>query len=467
MSHRYHELLRLAESFEEAAGQLRAWSRLGQEVLTDPEVATSAALSRSTWDVAEESIRRATGGRDGLLARSAELDADALVVRATVATYEWIDGLQEAATRTLGSIAGRAVGFLAPGVELGGAVVGAGLIETDALDRDEVADFLGKLADQHPELLDHLRGGSLLDDARMRSLLTIPTLAADDDARLATAGLRAVGVEALRPDAGEAVRDVAAALAADFADDTADDPVVLPVPPSRPPSRPRTLGDLMTVLAESSSRVLVREVAPSRFIAYVPGPHHDGVLRLVTGDPTPYAAEAAATIESAVGEDARVMLVGAGLGGTAAAQVAAGEHRFVVDHLVTVGSPAAQVARLPASTQVLSLEDRDDPVALLGALVTGTDRHRLTVVFDGTELDLPHEAAGHDGAGHDGAGHDGAGHDGAGRRGAGHRGTAHRGTATGERLPAYVDGARAADVSSNPVLREAIQRMVEQGYLGG
>lgn len=423
----YDDMLRLAESFEDAAGQLRAWSRLGQEVLADPGVAESAPLSRRTWEVAEEAVRRATGGRDGLLARSAELDADALVVRATVATYEWIDGLQEAATRTLGSIAGRAVGFLAPEVELGGAVVGAGLIETDALDRDDVADFLGELAEQHPELLDHLRGGGLLDDVRMRSLLTHPALAADDDARLATAGLGAIGVDPLRADAGEAVRDVAAALAVDPDDG--------PLLTDAPTGAPRTLADVMTVLAESSSRVVVQEVAPSRFVAHLPGPHRDGTLRLVTGDSTPYATEAVATIESLVGEDARVMLVGAGLGGTAAALVAAGEHRFAVDHLVTVGSPAALVARVPATTHVLSLEDRRDPVALLGALVTGTDLHRLTVVFDGTELD---------------------------------GGTASAAGAPGSSgLPAYVEGARAADASADPALREAIERMVEQGYLGG
>jgi hypothetical protein len=114
--------------------------------------------------------------------------------------------------------------------------------------------------------------------------------------------------------------------------------------------------------------------------------------------------------------------------------VAAGEHRFAVDQLVTVGAPDAHVARVPPATQVLALEDRHDPVALLGALVTGTDAHRLTVVFDGTEL----EAAGRDGT-----------------------------AAGGGRLPAYVDGARAADASADPRLRAAIARMVEQGFLAG
>ena len=431
MSRRYDDMLRLADSFEEAAGQLRAWSHLGREVLADPGVAESATLSPRTWEAAEDAVRRATGGRDGLLARSAELDADALVVRATVATYEWIDGLQEAATRTLGTIAGRAVGFLAPEIELGGAVVGAGLIETDALDRDEVADFLGELAEQHPELLDHLRGGGLLDELRMRALLTLPTLSADGDERRATAGLRALGVEDLRTDSGAAVRDVAAALAAQDEDEDG-----VPSSAAARAAAPRSLADVMTVLAEATARVVVQQVGPGRFVAHLPGPHRDGRLRLVTGDPTPYAAEAVATLESVVGDDAHVMLVGAGLGGSAAAQVAASPHRFTVDHLLTVGSPDAHVARVPADTQVLALEDRHDPVALLGALVTRADSHRLTVVFDGTDLE------------------------------GGEGGTARTGTG-GARLPAYVDGARAADASPDPRLRAAIGRMVEQGFLVG
>ena len=113
---------------------------------------------------AEEDIRAATTGKRGLLTRSVELDADALVVRATVLTYRWIDELQEAAYKTLGSIAGRAIGYLAPEVALGGAIVSAGLIETDALDRDGVAAYLSDLAENNPGLGDHIAGGGGLLD---------------------------------------------------------------------------------------------------------------------------------------------------------------------------------------------------------------------------------------------------------------------------------------------------------------
>ena len=73
--------------------------RLGAEVLADDDVADSAELSPATYAQAEDDIRAATTGKHGLLARSVELDADALVVRATVLTYRWIDELQDAAYR--------------------------------------------------------------------------------------------------------------------------------------------------------------------------------------------------------------------------------------------------------------------------------------------------------------------------------------------------------------------------------
>ena len=103
-------------------------------------------------------------------------------------------------TSTLGSIAGRAIGYLAPEVALGGAIVSAGLIETDALDRDGVAAYLNELADNNPELMEHVTsgGGGLLDGLRMRSLLTAGVLAGDQGRLAGQGGLRATGVDAAR-----------------------------------------------------------------------------------------------------------------------------------------------------------------------------------------------------------------------------------------------------------------------------
>ena len=60
----------------------------------------------------------------------------------------------------------------------------AGLIETDALDRDGVAGYLNELAENNPELMDHVTsgGGGLLDGLQMRSLLTAGVLAGETGA---------------------------------------------------------------------------------------------------------------------------------------------------------------------------------------------------------------------------------------------------------------------------------------------
>ena len=211
---KYHEMLALADLFDASGVEMRRRSRLGAEILADDDVADSAELSPATFAQAEEDIRAATTGKQGLLTRSVELDADALVVRATVLTYRWIDELQDAAYKTLGNIAGRAIGYLAPEVALGGAIVSAGLIETDALDRDGVATYLNELAESNPELMDHMAGvGGLLDGLQMRSLLAAGVMSTDQGAAAARGGLRAIGVQPFASDAVAALRDSAAGFA--------------------------------------------------------------------------------------------------------------------------------------------------------------------------------------------------------------------------------------------------------------
>ena len=184
-------------------------------MLRDDAVADSADLSATSHARAEEDIRAATTGKHGLLSRSIELDADALVVRATVLTYQWIDELRDAAYASMGAIAGRAIGYLAPNVALGGAIVTAGLIETDALDRDGVATFLSELAAANPELLDQVvsGGGGLLDGLQMRAALTSGFFSGESGRQAARGGLRAVGVDPMRQDSSAALRDVAGWLA--------------------------------------------------------------------------------------------------------------------------------------------------------------------------------------------------------------------------------------------------------------
>jgi hypothetical protein len=427
LADKYDRMLQLADLFDSSGQEMRARSKLGAEILRDEGVADSSELSKTTYDVAADDIRNATTGTHGLLTRSIELDADALVVRATVLTYRWIDELQETAYKTLGAIAGRAIGYLAPGVALGGAIVSAGLIETDALDRDGIADYLNELAEAHPDLMDHVTsgGGGLVEAMQLRSLLTSGLLAGDRGRMAAAGGLRAIGVEPFAGVTTEAVRDVAGPVVVPEAEPTS------PAAPDVESSAPRTLEELMTTLSQTA-KVKVHQVGDARFIAYLPGPDGgaNGVrrLRLVGGDHSSYAAQAVAAIEAAVSgaQDATVMLVGSAQGGVAAAEIAAAASSasFTVDQVVTAGAPSAQVPTLPEGTRMLSLEDRTDPVAVLGSLVSAGASNRLVVVFDG-------------------------------------------GRATGDEQPAYVVGGRAADHASHPDLKAEISRIQGLGYLAG
>jgi hypothetical protein len=116
------------------------------------------------------------------------------------------------------------------------------------------------------------------------------------------------------------------------------------------------------------------------------------------------------------------MLVGCAQGGVTAVDIAAGivPAGFVVDQVVTAGAPSALVPRVPEPTRVLSLEDRSDPVALLGSLLNADADNRLTVVFDGE----------------------------------GSTGSA-----------GYVAGGRAADAAPHPELQAEIDRIRELGFL--
>ncbi|MBO0845162.1 MAG: hypothetical protein J2P22_07075 [Nocardioides sp.] len=416
---RYADLVSLADLFESTGDQLREQSRLGVEVLGDEDVSASEALSTATYATAVDDIRAATSGTNGVLTRSIELDADALVVRATVLTYRWIDELQDAAYRTLGSIAGRAIGYLAPEVALGGAIVSAGLIETDPADRDGVASYLDELAQSNPELMDHLHagGGGLVESLQLRSLLTAGVLGGHRGPQAMAGGLRAAGLQPFPADTAAAVRDIAGGV-------VQPDETVPPVPSATSSRLPRGLAGLIANLSATATGVGIHRVSDGRYIAYLPGP--DGGsrarLRLVGGDLSTYATRASAALARTVTDPgARVMLVGAGPGGLVAAELAgAGGASYTIDQVVTAGAPMAQAPYIPADVRMLSLEDRADPVALLGSLMNADAANRLTVVFDRDPDD------------------DG---------------------------DPYLVGARAADQAAHPLLRAELERLVDLGYL--
>ena len=133
----------------------------------------------------------------------------------------------------------------------------------------------------------------------------------------------------------------------------------------------------------------------------------------------------AALTRSVTDTDAKVMLVGAGPGGLVAAELAGqADAPYTIEQVVTAGAPSAQAPRIPAGVRMLSLEDRADPVALLGSLVNAEAANRVTVVFDRAEVADP-----------------------------------------GPTDDPYVLGARAADAAGHPALRAELDRLADLGYL--
>ena len=257
-----------------------------------PDVATPAP---------RRTIRAATTGKHGLLARSIELDADALVVRATVLTYRWIDELQDAAYRTLGAIAGRAIGYLAPEVALGGAIVSAGLIETDALDRDGVAAYLNELAEQQPRADGPRRHRWRRPARRPPDALAAHRRASSASPAGAAAtrgGLRALGARPFAPTSAPRCATSPAGFVRppEPAGRRSAGSAELGAPRARgPDDHARARGR-----AASCTHVAAAATSPT---CPAPRPAATRRLRLVGGDLTPYAAEVVPRIEPAVDDE--------------------------------------------------------------------------------------------------------------------------------------------------------------------
>jgi pimeloyl-ACP methyl ester carboxylesterase len=124
-----------------------------------------------------------------------------------------------------------------------------------------------------------------------------------------------------------------------------------------------------------------------------------------------------------------VMLVGHSQGGMVATALAADPgftRHFNVQHVVTAGSPTAQVPDLPAGTSAIHLENRGDVVPLLDGEDNPDQPHRTTVSFAAGSHDVVDNHA----------------------------------------LDHYISGAAAADASTNGSIRDQVDRMRDDGFLG-
>lgn len=440
----YDQMLALAERYERQAGDFVAMAGLGARVMADGDLLESAVLSPLSFADAEAQVVDATTGADGLTVRAVGIEADALAVRAVVAAFAAGDALSRHATEMIDHALGRLVVAALPALLVAG---GAGYAwfstlspEEQAALTEQVGDDLGRLLHDHPALAQHLvnGGGGLLG-----SLLPGAGLLDPGDGPIGQATTN------------DAARLMALLLGNDTDFSVAGRPDVAG---GAGPHTPDNLEQLMRQLsatndldasgadADLNGAIQVQRVGQEpdeRYIVYVPGTDDMGPIpqagdrvrdmetnyQLLGGMDSAYGRgiEQAMVEAGLTGKD--VMLVGHSQGGMVSTALAADPdfaRQFNVQHVVTAGSPTAQVPDLPEGTHALHLENRGDAVPLLDGEHNPDRADRTTVRFASGGTDI----------------------------------------ADNHGLDHYTRGAAAADASTNGSIRDQVERMRDDGFLG-
>ncbi len=453
----YAAVRALADRFDAAGDRMRGWAATGARTLADPDLVESAPLSPLTFAEAEERVVAATAGVHGVLASSLEYEADALLVRATVAAFEDCDRLVATSFEAIDYTAGRALGCAvvtaAPyALALGVVAVPAarwawprlpdGTRARLRVEAHDETDQAQEWADEHPAEVQHLVDGSggLLDGLLAGLPVGVPAL---------------VGLVSFHPTVGDAAADLAGLYGPEGEPRVRRRPdLTVRLGRVAPPD----LKGLIRHLGETDAlspherpddqgtievQTLTAADGTVRHVVYLPGTDdltttpfsQDGDvrdlptdLRLIAGHDTTYAAgiERAMT-EAGIGPDDPVLLVGHSQGGMEAAAMLSHGSPFHVTHVVTVGAPTAQVHGFPAGSHVLSLENRGDVVPLLDGHDNPDSRQQVTVQFDDHETSI---AANHS-------------------------------------IHHYVRGAAAAQASPDPSIREQLASLRTHGFLAG
>jgi hypothetical protein len=420
-----------ADRLDRAGDRLRGDAADDARVLLDPDLLESAPLSPLTFAEAEAALGEATSGLHGALEMSVAYEADAVLVRGTLAAIEESDQLVATAFGALDYAAGYEVGRAAPALLVLAAAAVPAWQRLPAATRRRLEGELEEWADEHPALVQHgtQASGGLLD-----GLLGVPGIhptasdAGADLARLYPPEGRPV-VRA-RPDLNVPLGRTAPADLRGLIrhlDQTNDLSL---------PERPDDQGtiEVQTLRGDDGS---------VRHIVYLPGtdqigtlPWHAGVdvrdlpadLRIMSGADTTYADGIKQAMKDAgIGRQDPVLLVGHSLGGIEAASMLAHGSGFDVTHVVTAGSPIAGIHDFPAGSHVLSLEARGDVVPLLDGGDNADSVGHVTVQFDDHESSV---IGNHD-------------------------------------VRHYVHGAAAADASDDPSVREQLASLRRDGFLGG
>lgn len=408
----YDAVRALAGSYDEAGTRMRDWAGLGARVLANPDLVESGLLSPLTFAEAEASVLAATTGPDGILVESAGWEADAVLVRVTVATLEETDRLVHDAVDALDGLVGRSVGFaLAAGTTVllpallaaaGGAAVTWPLLPAAVRDRlGADAGNTGRDLEQwltdHPGIVQHgfNGGGGLLEGLW------------DGVTPLAPGG--PLGVPLLAPD----TESGAGLLARLYGDDGTPAVVATTDRLDGGSTQPRDVTGVLDQLREvahlstgadspHNGTIAIQTIDDGRgdvrHIVYLPGTddmltlpwtQDDDVrdfatdLRLIAGaDNTYQRGILDAMAQAQIGPHDPVLLVGHSQGGMEAAAILAQGSDYHVTNVVTAGSPTAQVDGFPDGSHVLSLENEGDVVPLTDGEPNPDSVEQVTVRFD-------------------------------------------------------------------------------------
>lgn len=443
----YEQMLALAERYERQAGDFVEMAGLGARIMANGDLLESSILSPGSFANAELQVLDATTGANGLTVRALGIEADALGVRAVVAAFKASDSLSRHAMEMLDNALGKLL-FVGTVAALPALLAAGGISyayystlspeEQEAL-KAQLAENLGQLLHDHPELAQHLinGGGGLLESL-------VP------------------GLGLLNPGDGPidqaTTNDAARLLALLLGNDTDFDVNQLDgIDPTMAQSHaPGSLADLMRSLNDTNEidqddptrhgAIQIQRIMQNgqeRFIVYIPGTDdmspvpQDGEhardmetnYQLIGGLDSAYGRGIQQAMLDAGLEGKDVMLVGHSQGGMVSTSLAADPEftqHFNVQHVVTAGSPTAQVPDLPAGTSAIHFENRGDAVPLLDGEDNPDQPNRTTVKFDEGTSDVGDNHA----------------------------------------IRHYVDGAAAADASSNGSIQDQIRQMQQDGYLG-
>jgi hypothetical protein len=382
----YERMRSLADRYDASGDLLRELATRAGRAAVDPDLLESAVLSPVTAVAAEQAIVAATAGPGGLLVEALAWQASAGAGRGAGEALAGVDDAQAAAWDALDQAIGWHLGTLLAG-PVGVAVVGTtalglstGLISTADLEA---------LATEHPWLVEHLANGG---DGLVGGLLPLGPVPLPPG----TLGVEGLLASAY-PDGTGAVSPY------DGCSPITESPVT-----GQPESMQGLLGNLEQVAGlsqgpdspQNGTIVIQTVTSPTGeqgYIVYVPGTDDmtttpwtadDDVrdmgnnLALAGGLPDDYTEGiTAAMAQHGIGPDDPVMIVGHSQGGMAAVAIAAqGDHH--VTHVVTAGSPTAQVGGYPSGTQVLSIEQQGDIVPTLDGQPNPDLPNQTTVVID-------------------------------------------------------------------------------------